>query len=436
MLYDNAPLLKTYVHAFQLTGDPLFKEVAFEIIRFVFEVLTDPKSGCFRSSQDADVHAGDDGSYFTWTTAQARNTLSAEEFKVLQLRFNLYDRGEMTHDTKQNVLFIDKEFSEIEAELGIPPESVAQLYESGRSKLREARQARKSPSVDPTIYAAWNGMMIAALLEAFKAFELDQLKHAALSSLDWILREHRLGSGLFSHRAARISGEAFLEDQTALLDSLLSAYEVTGGNRYLREALALADAMVKHFWDAKSAAATPSQVAAFNDVPVTHDRLGTLAISSKPIQDSPTSSPNGVAVLCLLRLHALTGDTAYRERAERALRYFAGGIEGNGVFAATYFLGLQSLLFPPLHVVTTGPEGDPQAEDLHKTALRTFRPGKVVLRVDLKNKARVPPAAQGIVGSPAEPMAVVCGASSCSAPVSAADELARLISSFDRRKSL
>ncbi|MBI3006470.1 MAG: thioredoxin domain-containing protein, partial [Ignavibacteriales bacterium] len=103
MLYDNAPLLKNYVHAYQATRDEFFKSVALDIIRFTREVLSDQHNGGFYASQDADVEPGDDGSYFTWTMKDASSVLTAEEFECIQLHYNIYEQGEMHNDPEHNV---------------------------------------------------------------------------------------------------------------------------------------------------------------------------------------------------------------------------------------------------------------------------------------------------------------------------------------------
>ncbi|MGB2869158.1 MAG: DUF255 domain-containing protein, partial [Bacteroidota bacterium] len=87
MLYDNAPLLSAYVHAYQATADEQFKVVALGIIRFTNEILSNQSGGGFYSSQDADVAFGDDGSYFTWSLAQARQVVSPEELEILSLYY-------------------------------------------------------------------------------------------------------------------------------------------------------------------------------------------------------------------------------------------------------------------------------------------------------------------------------------------------------------
>ena len=77
MLYDNAELLKNYVHAFQSYVDPEFARVARDIIRWMDASLTDRERGGFYASQDADIDLDDDGDYFTWTKAEAAAVLDS-----------------------------------------------------------------------------------------------------------------------------------------------------------------------------------------------------------------------------------------------------------------------------------------------------------------------------------------------------------------------
>ena len=54
MAEDNAKLLTVYLHAYQLTNNPFYKEVAEGIIRYVDNVLSDRSKPGFYGSQDAD----------------------------------------------------------------------------------------------------------------------------------------------------------------------------------------------------------------------------------------------------------------------------------------------------------------------------------------------------------------------------------------------
>src|SRR3989441_13220855 len=69
----------------------------------------------------------------------------------------------------------------------MPEDRVRTLIQSGRRKLKAARDKRPAPAVDPTIFASWNGMMIAAVLDAAVAFGRDDVRAFALKSLDRII---------------------------------------------------------------------------------------------------------------------------------------------------------------------------------------------------------------------------------------------------------
>ena len=77
MTYDNSELLKNFLHGYQVTGEPLFRETAEGIIEWVGEVLSDRERGGFYGSQDADQTLDDDGDYFTWTVAEVRAVLTS-----------------------------------------------------------------------------------------------------------------------------------------------------------------------------------------------------------------------------------------------------------------------------------------------------------------------------------------------------------------------
>ncbi len=121
MADDNAWLLRNYVDAYSLFGDPYFRKVAEGIISFTRGELSHPDGG-FYASQDADVTPDDEGGYFTWTDEDFRKLLEDEEYKVLAAYF-LHDRGMMHHDPAKRVLFLDKSPEDVAKMVGMDVEN-------------------------------------------------------------------------------------------------------------------------------------------------------------------------------------------------------------------------------------------------------------------------------------------------------------------------
>jgi uncharacterized protein YyaL (SSP411 family) len=145
---------------------------------------------------------------------------------------------------------------------------------------------------------------------------------------------------------------------------------------------------------------------------------GLLPTAAKPVQDTPTPSPNGVAGIVCARLHELTGDGRWRERGLALVRAFAGRSSELGLYAAAYLLAVDWLLAPSTHLVIVGAAGDPVADRMHADALGLFLPRRVVRRIDPAEAASLPlpPAKAGMVAAGRAPRAYACSGTSCRPP--------------------
>jgi uncharacterized protein YyaL (SSP411 family) len=426
MGYDNAALLENYVHAFRLTGDPLFREVAEGIVRWVGATLSDPDRGGFFASQDADVGPDDDGDYFTWTLEELQAALPPDEAKVLARYYDVKEVGEMRDRPDRNVLYVDAPVEEIARVLRKEPAHVRVLLSNGRTRLLEARSRRQTPFVDRAIYANWNGMFIAAYLEAYAALGLDACRDFALRTLDHLIGTMYVEGEGFHHQLVdgqrRVRG--LLDDQVQMARALLGAYEVTANPRYLQVAVSLAALLAKHWWD-------PVLGGFFDLAPAlaADEGVETLKAPYKPIQDAPTPSPNAVAATVFGTLHALTGNEEYRRTQEAILKTFAADCQRyGGLFAGTYFQALDAYLNPPAEVVITGDPTDSTARALHATALSAYHPGRTVL---FANAGFVPDAAKALLDSPLAkggPVAFVCKGMTCLPPTSDPGALRKALS--------
>jgi len=428
MLYDNAELLRNYVHGYQATGTPLFRAIASGIVGYVAEILMDAEQGGFYASQDADISLHDDGDYYTWSADEAAAALAPDELEVARLAYHLDGQGEMEHDPQRHVLFAAKEPDEIASVLRLPAPEVRERLARAARRLREARAARPAPFVDRTIYVGWNGMMISAFLQAARGLGEGRPGDAALRALERIVRDAYEPGGGFRHVAtdpASVGG--LLDDQVQMARALLDAFEHTGEPRHLR----IAEETMAYVL---AECATPA--GAFYDV--AKSRAGArepqaLALRYVPVQDAPTPAGNAVAVLALDRLAALTGNAGYREAAERVLRACAPGATEHGFFVATLALALDAHLDPPLHVVVVGPRDDPRTRALHRAALSAYRPGAVAHLYDPADAAgSVPAPAVALASGRGEPRAFACSAAACAPPASDPEVLRETIQAFGR----
>lgn len=439
MCYDNSELLKNYVHAYQATGEPLFAEVARDIIRWMDEWLSDRERGGFYASQDADITMDDDGDYFTWTLDETRAVLTEEEAQVASLHYDINEIGEMHHNPAKNVLFVRAPIDEVARRLSLTPDRVKELLDSAKKKMYAARLQRQAPYVDKTVYVGWNSLCISAYLEAARVLGLPEARRFALRSLDRVLAQAlRHTAGKDSHAASLLHVVAYSDPKAehrevaGLLDdyaftalACLDAYETTADLSYFKFARSIVDAMIARFFDATSGG--------FFDCQPAEDgkSLGVLATRRKPLQDSPTPAGNPMAAIALMRLHHYTGDAGYREKAEQTLETFAGVAEQFGIFAATYGIAVLHFLDSPVQVVVIADEANKQsADELCTAAVAPFAFTKTVLRLSANQAVaqNLPPVlAQTIPNLPQlhslHSFAVLCSGTACQPPITDRNEL-------------
>jgi hypothetical protein len=388
------------------------------------QVLSDQDRGGFYASQDADQTLDDDGDYFTWTVAEAREVLSSDEWRVIELFYDIGPHGEMHHNPEKNVLWIAASVEAISQKLNLREDEVRLLLASAKGKLLAARLARRpTPAVDETLYVGWNAMFVSAYLEAASVLGRADCRKFALKTLDRILAEAWDPAKGFLHRIGGPALEGSLDDQVFASAALLDAYESTLDLRYFEIAEQAMRLAVVRFGDPDGGG--------FFDRAKDAAPMGGLDVRRKPTQDSPTPGANSVAAIALDRLYALTGEKLYRDWAEKTLEAFVGLVPQYGLFAATY--GLAALLHTrhPIQVVITGSAGDPVAAELEKAANEIYRFGKSVLRVTPERIASggLAPALRETLPhlDATKPQALVCIETTCHPPISDRSKLTSLL---------
>jgi hypothetical protein len=428
MSYDNSELLKNYVYAWQATGTGFFADVARDIIRWMDGWLTDHEHGGFYASQDADCSLDDDGDYFTWTPAEARAVLTADEYNVASLHYDISEIGAMHHNPEKNVLHVRAPIAEIAVRMSRTPEDIAALLDSAKKKMDAARRQRPTPRVDKTVYTGWNAMCISAHLEAARALRLEDARHFALRSLDRILSEGWDPERGLAHVIAYDGGAAprsiagMLDDYACTALACLDAYETTADISYFKFARQIAGMMIQRFYDPEAGGFFDAENGA----------VGVLSVRRKPFQDSPTPAGNSLAAIALMRLYAYTNESGYRERAARTLEVFAGLAERAGIYAGSYGIGALWFSQPHTQVVVIGE--DRAADELYAAAIAPLQLNKAVIRLPANEAVpqNLPPApAETVPNLPAvksgDSVAVVCQDFACQPPISDPQELARAL---------
>ena len=424
MSYDNSELLRNYLHAYQVTAKPFYRDVAEGIISWVTDVLSDQQRGGFYSSQDADQTLDDDGDYFTWTLDEVRQALSPEEARAIEIFYDVEAHGEMHHDPARNVLWVASHVEALAQKLGMNPADATLLLARARGKLLAARmQRRPVPAIDRTHYVGWNAMFVSAYLEAARVLDRADCRDFALKTLGRILAEAWDEQKGFLHRIGGPRLEGVLEDQVFAIGALLDAWEQTLERRYFEIAERAMRLCVERFGDPEGGG--------FFDRAKDSAPMGGLDVRRKPLQDSPTPGANSVAAMVLERLAALTGETLYSAFAEKTLEAFTRSMPQYGLFAANYALAALLHARHPLQVVVTGGDGDPAAAELEAAGVEMYRFGKVVLRMtpERVSAGALPAALRETIPhlDAALSRAIVCEGTRCHAPVENPSELKRLI---------
>jgi uncharacterized protein len=359
MADDNAWLLRNYLDGYSLLNESHYKNVAQGIIRFVRDVLSDPRGG-FYSSQDADVTSSDEGGYFTWTDDQFRDALTPDEYQVLSLHF-LSDKASMHHDQSKKALLIGMPPGDIAPRLGLDQDAVLRIIEAGKAKLLDVRAEREEPFIDRTMYTSLNGGLISAFIKAFRVVGDEDARDFALRSLERITRERFVDGRLYHCDGV----EALLDDYAALTDALVEAYEVTQDPAHLDLAHRLASQMIDKFSDSESGGFFDSE----------HEVLG---VRLKTIEDVPHPSANGVAFLALLKLSAILDKPGFRALVGKGLALFGDEARKMGPHAGCFFAALDAYH----NMIRLDFEGTPERELLNEAwahskpvTAHVYRPG-------------------------------------------------------------
>ena len=138
MLYDNALLARTYVEAFQVTGEPRYRRITTETLDYILREMTSPEGG-FYSATDADSE-GVEGKYFVWTPEQIGKVVAiGGRRKTVLCLLRHYPDGNWEHQSIPNT---PKSLDQVAQELQCTPEELQHTLDRVRPLVYQARLLR------------------------------------------------------------------------------------------------------------------------------------------------------------------------------------------------------------------------------------------------------------------------------------------------------
>lgn len=401
MLYDNAQLLELLALAFQHGGNELFRQRARETVDWLTREMTTPE-GAFAASLDADSE-GEEGKFYVWSNNEIIELIGPEAGGFFARHYDVSQAGNFEGHNILNRLEQVERSAADEARLA-----------SLRAILLDARSARVRPGLDDKVLADWNGLMIAALVNAGVIFDQPSWLAMAKRAFDFIARSMTKGERLgHSWRAGRLLFPGLASDFAAMIRAALALQEATGERVYLEQALAWQRALDAHYADPASGRYYLSA----NDA-------DDLLLRPHATTDDATPNPNAVAAQNLVRLAVLAGDDHWRTQADRLIEGILAAAERN-LFGHVALLNALELRLCGAEIVVTGT--DARATALTAAALKLPFTARIVLRAPTAADLPAAHPAQEKLKATQTSAAFVCVGATCSLPVMDADQIAAAV---------
>ncbi|MDX8403493.1 MAG: thioredoxin domain-containing protein [Mariprofundaceae bacterium] len=425
MLYDQALIAMAYIETYAATGKQVYADTAREIFTYVLRDMTSPK-GLFYSAEDADSE-GEEGLFYLWTVDELEHALGKKGAALIGQVFNVENSGNFLDEASgkksgRNIFYRDTDWDGLAKKAGLNRDELEKQIESARQRLFKLREERVHPFKDEKVLVDWNGLMIAALAMGGRILNEPAYTEAAEKAAKLILDKMRQKDGRLLHRwnSGDAGIAATLDDYAFFVWGLIELYQAGFDSSVLNASIELNSIMMKEFED-------PDKGGFF----LTARDAENLLIRPKEIYDGAIPSGNSVALLNMLRLARLTGDSSLEKAAQSTADAFYSVIE-KGPFGYTQFISsLDFALSEGYEIVIVG---DPDAKDtkaMLKSLNHQFQPNAVViLRTQKKDGdaiTRLAPYTRFHTSIDGKATAYVCQNFSCNQPTTDIKKMLKLL---------
>jgi uncharacterized protein YyaL (SSP411 family) len=413
MLYDNAQLLELLSLAWLETGEAIFEEAVRETVEWLRREMRAPGGG-FCASLDADSE-GVEGKFYVWTRDEIEGVLGQEDASFFARHYDAGAEGNWTDEHHGGTVVI---LNRLQA----PSATAEDRHRLAvlRGKLLARRTGRTRPGLDDKVLADWNGLTIAALVQASVVFGEASWMKMAREAFDFISTtmvrtvdgQPRLGH---AWRGGALVWPGMASDYAAMMRAALALAEAStdaDAQSLCDLAQRLSQALDAHHLDQ----ATGFLCTSADDAP-------DVVFRARPTIDEAVPNAHAVYAQALLKLSSLTGQAASRTQADRLLEALTPTLRVNP-FGHTALLNALDQRLHNIDIVIVGPDTGP----LRLAALavsflnRTVRPAlKSGAGGDFAEIAAYPPDKSA---------AFICAEGRCSLPVTRPDEIADRVASM------
>jgi uncharacterized protein len=420
MLYDNALLVRAYLHAWQVTMNPFYKRIVQETLDFVAREMTHPDGG-FYSSLDADSE-GEEGKFYVWSQAEIKNILK-DDYDFFEAAYGITAQGNWEN---KNVLQRVLDNNSLAARFKMDLETVTNKLADSHAKLLSVRDLRIRPGTDDKVLTAWNGLMLAAVAEVARVFALEEniklntstYYSLATRNVAFLLSKLRPNGKLVrAWRDGKTTNEVFLEDYAALILGLLELYQTDFDNKWFVSAKELTDEMIEKFSDSNGG---------FFDTPNDGENL---LIRPKDVQDNATPCGNSLACEALVKMAEYTGEGKYRDLAEKSLSLITSFTLRYPLGFARWLSSVENVSGNMKQVALMGEAGENQFEAMKKIIQSEYRQNIIVACSSYPIKENSPALLNDRIMIQNQTTAYVCEGFVCKQPTTEIEKLVEQLKS-------
>lgn len=305
MLYDNAMALVAYSEGYRVFNNPRYKEIVREIIDWAIKEMYVEGKGFF-SSQDADSE-GKEGLYYIWKKEELDKILLEEERELFYTAYGVTKNGNFEDNSNiLNRVFGDKELAK---KFELTELEVGRRLANIKNRLFQIRNERIHPKTDDKILTSWNLLFIHGLFSAFHVLKDPVIKEIAHTSLQFFINNmYKKSEGVlysvYDYNTDTKKNLGNLDDYAYFLQVLIDDFQINQDDSNLRFIKRIMQDVDEQFWEEKGGYFYSSSLK--KDILVRMKKTG----------DQPLPGTNSIMGENLLRLHYITGEKEYLEKAE------------------------------------------------------------------------------------------------------------------------